>query len=129
MALGWPGGQWIVGIGGIGVAGAGVWIAVRAIMRKYQKHLKMSEMSKKVRQAVDFTGVFGGTARGIVFATAGGFAVAAAVKHQPDQSKGMDDTLRSFTDTPAGPWLLVVIALGLVAFGVFSWANARYRKV
>ncbi len=41
----------------------------------------------------------------------------------------MDDTLRSFTDTPAGPWLLVVIALGLVAFGVFSWANARYRKV
>ncbi len=70
-------------------------------MRKYRKHLKMSTMSKKVRQTVDFTGVFGGTARGIVFATAGGFAVAAAVKHQPDQSKGMDDTLRSFTDTPA----------------------------
>ncbi|CAM5612674.1 hypothetical protein SMICM304S_01103 [Streptomyces microflavus] len=41
----------------------------------------------------------------------------------------MDDTLRSFTQTPVGPWLLVVIALGLVAFGVFSWLNARYRKV
>ncbi|NEB35763.1 DUF1206 domain-containing protein [Streptomyces sp. SID14515] len=128
-ALGWPGGQWIVGIAGVAVACAGLWIAVRALLRKFHKHLKMSEMSRRTRRAVDFTGVFGGTARGIVFATAGGFAVAAAIEHQPDRSKGMDDTLRSFTDTPAGPWLLVVIALGLVAFGVFSWANARYRKV
>ncbi|MFF2233804.1 DUF1206 domain-containing protein [Streptomyces anulatus] len=128
-ALGWTGGQWIVGIAGAGVACAGIWIAVRALLRKYHKHLKMSEMSKRVRQAVDFTGVFGGTARGIVFATAGGFAVAAAIKHQPDESKGMDDTLRSFTETPVGPWLLVVIALGLIAFGAFSWGNARYRKV
>ncbi|ATY99394.1 DUF1206 domain-containing protein [Streptomyces bacillaris] len=127
--LGWPGGQWIVGIGGIAVACAGIWIAVRAIMRKYHKHLKMTEMSKKVRRALDISGVFGGTARGAVFATAGGFAVAAAVQHDPDQSKGMDDTLRSFTETPVGPWLLVVIAVGLVAFGVFSWFNARYRKV
>ncbi|MFH9610769.1 DUF1206 domain-containing protein [Streptomyces sp. NPDC017448] len=129
MTLGWPGGQWIVGIAGVGVACAGLWIAVRAMMRKYRKHLKMSTMSKRVRQAVDFTGVFGGTARGVVFATAGGFAVAAAIEHQADRTKGMDDTLRSFADTPVGPWLLVVIALGLVAFGVFSWANARYRKV
>ncbi|MEV1044032.1 DUF1206 domain-containing protein [Streptomyces sp. NPDC049916] len=128
-ALEWPAGQWIVGIGGAVVAGAGLWIAVRAIMRKYHKHLKMSQMSQKVRRAVDITGVFGGTARGSVFAAAGAFAIAAAVKHEPDQSKGMDDTLRSFTDTPVGPWLLVVIALGLIAFGVFSWFNARYRKV
>ncbi len=41
----------------------------------------------------------------------------------------MDDTLRTFADTPAGPWLLTVIAIGLIAFGVFSWANARWRKV
>jgi uncharacterized protein (TIGR04145 family) len=41
----------------------------------------------------------------------------------------MDDTLRSFTETPAGPWLLVLIAVGLAAFGVFSWANARWRKI
>ncbi|MEU4264516.1 DUF1206 domain-containing protein [Streptomyces sp. NPDC025273] len=128
-ALQWTGGQWIVGIAGAAVVGAGLWIAVRAVMRKYRKHLKMSEMTKRVRRAVDFTGVFGGGVRGIVFATAGGFAVAAAVQHEPGRAKGMDDTLRSFTDTPAGPWLLALIALGLAAFGAFSWANARWRKV
>ncbi|MFI0724272.1 DUF1206 domain-containing protein [Streptomyces sp. NPDC021224] len=127
--LGWPGGQWILAIAGIGVACAGGWIAVRAVMRKFHKHLKMAEMSRNVRRAVDFVGVFGGTARGVLFGTAGGFAVAAAVQHKPGKSKGMDDTLRSFAGSPAGPWLLVVIAVGLVAFGVFSWANARWRKV
>lgn len=128
-ALEWTGGQWIVGIAGAAVAGAGLWMAYRALTRKYHKHLKMSEMTKKTRQAVDTVGVFGGTVRGAVFATAGGFAVAAAVQHEPGRAKGMDDTLRSFTETPAGPWLLAFIALGLAAFGLFSWANARYRKV
>ncbi|WP_420709305.1 MULTISPECIES: DUF1206 domain-containing protein [unclassified Streptomyces] len=128
-ALEWTGGQWIVGIAGAAVAGAGLWMAYRALARKYHKHLKMSEMTKKTRQAVDILGVFGGTVRGAVFATAGGFAVAAAVQHEPGRAKGMDDTLRSFTETPAGPWLLAFIALGLAAFGLFSWANARYRKV
>ncbi|MFJ4713832.1 DUF1206 domain-containing protein [Streptomyces sp. NPDC088785] len=128
-ALDWPMGQWIVGAVGVGVAVAGIWITARAVMRKYHKHLKMAEMSAKVRKAVDVLGVFGGASRGIVFAVAGGFAVAAAMQHEPGKAKGMDDTLRSFTDTPAGPWLLVLISVGLAAFGVFSWANARWRKV
>ncbi|WP_299534368.1 DUF1206 domain-containing protein [uncultured Streptomyces sp.] len=127
--LDWPGGQWLVGIAGLVVAGIGIYIAVRALMRKFHKHLRMSAMSPKVRRAVDVLGVFGGTARGVVFATAGCFAVAAAVQHEPGKAKGMDDTLRSFTETPVGPWLLGLIALGLVAFGVFSWANARWREV
>lgn len=128
-ALDWPGGQWIVGVAGAAVTAAGVWIAVRAVMRKFEKHLKMSEMSEKVRKVVSFFGVFGGTARGVVFATAGGFAIAAAVQHEPGRAKGTDDTLRTFAGTPAGPWLLALIAVGLMAFGVFSWANARWRKV
>ncbi|MFD3496301.1 DUF1206 domain-containing protein [Streptomyces sp. NPDC058690] len=127
--LDWPGGQWIVGIAGAAVAGAGVWIAVRAFRRKFQKHLKKSDMSPKTRKVVNFLGMLGGACRGAVFAVAGGFAIAAALKHKPGKAKGMDDTLRSFTDTPAGPWLLVLIALGLAAYGVFSWANARWRKV
>ncbi|MEE4540570.1 DUF1206 domain-containing protein [Streptomyces sp. V4-01] len=128
-ALNWPGGQWIVGAAGVAVACIGLWIAIRAAMRKFHKHLKMAEMSPRERRAVDFLGVFGGVARGVVFAAAGVFAVVAAVQHDPGKSKGMDNTLRSFTDTSAGPWLLVLVAVGLVAFGVFSWANARWRKV
>ena len=114
---------------GAAVVGAGVWIAARAALRSFHKHMKLAEMSRRQRRMVDVLGVCGGMARGVVFAAAGVFAVVAAVQHDPGKSKGMDDTLRSFADTPAGPWLLVVVAVGLIAFGGFSWTNARWRKV
>ncbi|MGR8008073.1 DUF1206 domain-containing protein [Streptomyces hypolithicus] len=127
MAL--PAGQWIVGIGGLVIAGVGLWIAARAVMRKYHKHLNMGQLNGRTRQAVDVTGVGGGVARGVVFAVLGGFAVKAAVDYEPDKAKGIDDTLRSLTETPAGPWLLVLVALGLALFGLFSFAMARWRKI
>ncbi|MFE3857862.1 DUF1206 domain-containing protein [Streptomyces griseorubiginosus] len=128
-ALEWPGGQWLVGAAGVGVAVAGVWIAGRALLRSFHDKLKLSEMGPRVRKLVDVTGVGGGVARGVVFAAAGAFAVRAAVDYEPKKAKGLDDTLRSFADTPLGPWLLVLIAVGLVLFGVFSFAMARWRKV
>ncbi|MEU2251327.1 DUF1206 domain-containing protein [Streptomyces sp. NPDC019224] len=124
-----PGGRWLVGAAGVGIACAGLWIAGRAALHTFHKHLRMGDMSRTMRRAVDTTGVFGGVSRGLVFAVAGGFAVSAAVKARSGEARGMDDTLRSFSTTPAGPWLLGLIAAGLVAFGLFSLANARWRKL
>ncbi|MGJ5830259.1 DUF1206 domain-containing protein [Streptomyces ossamyceticus] len=128
-ALELPAGQWLVGAAGVGVIVAGVWIAVRALMRSYHKHLRLGEMSRRTRRGVDVTGVGGGVARGLVFAAAGVFAVRAAIDYEPDKAKGLDDTLRSFADTPAGPVLLACVAAGLVLFGLFSFAMARWRRV
>ncbi|MET9452265.1 DUF1206 domain-containing protein [Streptomyces cinerochromogenes] len=127
--LEWPGGQWILGLAGVSVVIAGVWIAVRAVRRTFREHLRMHAMSARTRTVVEAVGVTGGTARGVVFVAAGVFALIAAVQHQPGKARGMDDTLRAFRDLPAGPWLLALVALGLAAFGVFSWCNARWRKL
>ncbi|MEV5351376.1 DUF1206 domain-containing protein [Streptomyces achromogenes] len=127
--LEWPAGQWLLGLAGAGVVVAGVWISVRAIRRKFLKELRTEALSARARPAVEALGVTGGTARGVVFAAAGVFAVVAAVRHQPGRAKGMDDTLRAFRDLPAGPWLLALVALGLAAFGLFCWCDARWRRV
>ncbi|MFD3512125.1 DUF1206 domain-containing protein [Streptomyces sp. NPDC058657] len=124
-----PAGQWLVGAVALVIAGAGVWIAVNAARRKYHKEMRMGEMSPRTRKLVDVTGVGGGVSRGLVFAVTGGFALAAAVTFDPEKAKGMDDTIKSFRDTPVGPWLLVVLAVGLMLFGVFSFAMARWRKM
>ncbi|WP_405533676.1 DUF1206 domain-containing protein [Streptomyces avidinii] len=124
-----PAGQWLVGAAGLGIAIAGVVIAVQAARRTFRKHLAMGGAPDSVRKAVGFLGVTGGLAQGAVFAAAGGFVVYAAVRYDPAQAKGVDDTLRSFTGTPAGPWLLVAVAVGLMLFGAFSWALARWREV
>lgn len=128
-ALDLPAGQWLVGAAGAAIVLAGGWIGARAVLRRYRRELKLGEMSRSVRRLVDTTGVAGGVARGLVFVAAGAFAIRAAVEYEPDKAKGMDDTLRSFADTPAGPWLLVCVATGLVLFGVFSFAMARWRRV
>ncbi|MFF5497235.1 DUF1206 domain-containing protein [Streptomyces aquilus] len=128
-ALEMPAGQWLVALAGVGVAVAGVWIGGRALVRAYRKYFKLGEMSPWTRRLVDVTGVGGGAARGLVFATAGAFAVRAAVDYEPDKAKGLDDTLRSFAGTPLGPWLLALVAAGLVLFGLFSFAMARWRRV
>ncbi|GAB2596360.1 DUF1206 domain-containing protein [Streptomyces capparidis] len=124
-----PAGRWLVGAAGLALAGAGVFIAVRAAMRSFRKRLKQGEMSPTARRVVDVLGVAGGIARAALFATAGCFAVRAAVEYDADEAKGMDDTLRSFADTTAGPWLLAVVAVGLVLFSLFSFAMARWRRV
>lgn len=128
-ALRLPAGRVLVTAAGLVLLGAGVGIAVAAIRRTFLKKLDTAAMGARTRRVVTALGIGGNTARGIVFAGAGVFVVVAAVRFDPDQAKGMDATLRSFTQTPAGPWLLVLIALGLVLFGGFSFASARWRKL
>ncbi|MFE1173982.1 DUF1206 domain-containing protein [Streptomyces sp. NPDC058773] len=129
QALGLPGGPWLVAAAGVGIAVAGAWIAVRAVRRRFHKHLDRSGMSARQQRGVDVLGISGGVARGGVFAVAGVFVVKAAVTFDPGRAKGMDDTLRSFADTSAGPWLLATIAAGLALFGLFSFTMARWRNV
>ncbi|MFF8258991.1 DUF1206 domain-containing protein [Streptomyces virginiae] len=128
-ALDLPAGQWLVGAVGLGIAVAGVVVAVKAARRDFRKHLAMGGAPQGSRKAVDFLGVAGGLARGAVFAAVGGFILYAALRYDPGQAKGLDDTLRSFSLTPAGPWLLVAVAVGLALYGAFDWAMARWRQV
>lgn len=118
-----PGGPWWVGAAGAAILIGGGVIAVRAAMRTFCEDLALERMSAGARKAVEFLGVTGGVARGAVFAAAGAFVVYAALRYDPSEAKGVDDTLRAFTQTPAGPWLLVLIAAGLVLFGQIGRAH------
>lgn len=128
-ALRHPGGQVIVAIVGIAIAGDGLYVGYRAVKLKFLKHLRMSGASAGARKIVTRLGQIGGIARGLVFGTVGVFLIVAAVDANPGQAKGIDSALRALAHTPLGPWLLVVIALGLMTFGVYSWCEARWRAV
>ena len=124
-----PGGRIIVGIVGVALIGAGAFLAWRAFVRKFVEEIKTGEMSRPTRRAVVALGWVGGIARGVVFSAAGLFLLIAAVTARAHQAKGIDATLLAFSKTPAGPWLLVVVALGLVIFGLYSLAEARWRRL
>jgi hypothetical protein len=125
----YPGGQVLIVIIGLVFIGGGGYLAFRAWQKKFLKRLRLEGTSPAVRRAVELLGQAGGIARGVVFATAGVFLVVAGVQGNPDKAKGLDSALRALDRTPLGPWLLGVVALGLVLFGVYSGCEARWREV
>ena len=124
-----PGGRILVGIVGLVLIGAGVWLAWQALQKHFRSDIRTWQMSQPTRKVVTFLGQVGGISRAIVFGAAGLFLLIAAVTARAHEAKGIDATLRAFTKTPAGPWLLVAIAVGLVLFGGYSLAEARWRRL
>ena len=128
-ALKVKGGQAVVAIAGIVIVVAGLYVIYQAYRRKFRKNLRFGSASPATRRTVIRLGQIGGMARGAVFAVVGIFLIIAAKDTNPRQAKGIDSALRALAHTPLGPWLLVVVAAGLVTFGIYSWCEARWRAV
>jgi Domain of Unknown Function (DUF1206) len=123
-----PGGRAAVVVIGLAFIGGGLYLGYNAWRERFRNDLRLSQMRTGTRRIVEWLGRFGGIARGVVFVTAGIFLVVAAVRSQPGQAKGIDSSLRALAATPLGPWLLVLVAIGLVMFGAFSCCEARWRR-
>jgi uncharacterized integral membrane protein len=124
-----PGGQWLVGIVGLIVVIIGLVLTMEGVRHKFMKYLRTSQMSPRTLRIVRMLGVIGTVARGVVVTLAGILVIDAAVSHNPAQSGGIDKALLTLRDQPAGPVLLILVALGLVIFGVYGLCEARWRKV
>ena len=127
--LQWPLGRWIVAGVGVALLGAGVFNVYRAVSGRFRKHLKEHELAKEARPWVFGVAVFGLVARGVAFALVGFFVVQAAVTYDARKAQGLDATLRSLARATWGRPLLLAVAAGLTAFGLWCFVEARYRRV
>ena len=127
--LGWPGGRYIVGIAGLALIGAAVWNGYRAISRKFEEHLDRSEMSERTWRTVGAIGMGGLLGRMVAFLAVGWFVVKAAVEFDPSEPVGLDQSLRTLQGMSYGPWIIVLAAIGLGLFGLYSFAEARWRNL
>lgn len=119
-----PLGVWLVGLVGLGVVGVGVYHVVKGWQKKFLEDLE-SHPGEWVEQA----GRFGYIAKGIALAIVGGLFVVAAVRHKPSEANGLDGALHTLLEAPGGQALLTVVALGLIAYGVYSFGRARHADV
>lgn len=74
-------------------------------------------------------GRLGIAARGIVFTVIGFFLIQAAKQSDASQAKGFGEALASLEQNPFGPWILGLVALGLISYGIYSVVEARYREI
>lgn len=122
-------GRWIVGVIGAVVVVCGLVLMWQGLTRHFEKYFELARMDRRTRRTVEVLGVIGTTARGFVFAIIGVLVVFAAVDRKPSDAGGFDVALQKLATTPAGPWLLVVVAAGLVIFGIYGFAEAKWRRV
>ncbi len=127
--LKWPAGPWLIAAVGVAIIGGGFYVGWRGLSRKFRKRLKAAEMSRAERRWIVGFGTVGMVARMIVFSMIGVFLINAALQHDPNQAVGIDGALKRLVARPYGPALLVVMALGLAAYGVYSLGEARFRRV
>jgi hypothetical protein len=124
-----PGGQAAVVVIGLAFIGGGLYLGYQAWRERFREGLRLNETRAATGLIVGWLGRVGGLVRGLVFVTVGVFLVVAAVTTQPQQAKGLDSALRSLAATPGGPWLLALVAIGLIIFGAFSCCEARWARV
>lgn len=128
QVLSFDGGQVIVAFAGIVLVVIGIVMAIRGFGAEFTRQLRMGWMSESTQNTVVRLGQAGYVARGVVVVGIGIAAVDAAIAYNTARAEGIDGVLRSFAQTDFGPWLLILIALGLIAFGILSFFEAKWRR-
>ena len=129
MLLAQPYGPLVVGLVGVIGMGGGLGQIYQGLTADFKKDFKTEEMSEQELRAAVWIGRTGMAARGVVFAMSGFFILQAALHVDPKQVKGVDGALQTLAREPYGPWLLGIVAFGLVAFGAYSILCARWMQV
>jgi uncharacterized protein DUF1206 len=127
--FGWPGGTWLVGIAGAVLIGVGLFQGYRGLRKDFLKDSKTEQMSPRVREWFEWIGSFGHLARMVVFGLVGVFLINAAIDFNPSKAVGLDGALAKLAHASYGPFLLGIVAAGLIAFGIYSLSDARYRRI
>jgi fumarate reductase subunit D len=127
--LGWPGGVWLVGIAGGIVIGIALYQLYRGLATDFLKDAKTEQMGETTKRLYTWIAIVGHVARAVVFGLIGIFFVKAAVEFNPSTAVGLDGALAKLANQSYGSALLGVVAAGLVAFAVYSLADARYRRI
>jgi Domain of Unknown Function (DUF1206) len=127
--LGWPAGTWLVGIAGLLFVGIALYQGYRGITKDFLEDAKTEDMSPATKAWIGWIGLVGYLARMVVFGLVGVFLLRAALDFNPRDAVGLDGALAKLLDQPYGSVLLGVVAAGLLAFAIYSWSDARYRRI
>ncbi|GAB4238332.1 MAG: hypothetical protein Kow0049_24910 [Stanieria sp.] len=128
MVMQQPFGRCLVGLAGAIIVGLGFALIYQAYKEKFRKKLNMSKLNGQQKNWLVKISRFGIAARGVVFIIIGFFVLQAAYKSNSNQVRGLDGALLSLSQQPFGKFLLALVAAGLVAYGIYLFVQARYRR-
>ncbi|MGW0517823.1 DUF1206 domain-containing protein [Crossiella sp. NPDC003009] len=123
-----PAGPFLVGLLALVVLGVGVAAAVKGIRKSFTEELDLAKLPHGTQRLTVRLGQTGFVAKGVAYGVVGVLIGLAAINHDPKQAGGLDAALRTLAAADYGPYLLGLVALGLAAFGVYCFAEARCHR-
>ncbi|CAM4448421.1 N-acetyltransferase domain-containing protein [Nocardia ninae] len=122
-------GKPVVIVIGLAIVVAGLFVARHGWSKRFHEEQDFSNASRSTERVVIRLGRVGYAALGGVYAGAGVLVIVAAVQSQPQKATGLDVALKTLAAEPYGTVLLLIVAVGLAAFAIFTFLDARFRKV
>ena len=122
-------GRQVVFVAGAWIAIVGIGNLISALTRRWKKHMHTEEMARPTRRLVTAVATIGLLGRAAAFGLVGVFVIRASVRYDAREATGLDGALKRLRGEPHGPLLLVLVAVGLLAYGGYCLAMARYREV
>lgn len=121
--FGIPGGRLLVAAIGIGIIAYGGRQIYKGIKGRYN-----DEIETELQGAAKWLAMVGHIAKGIAYAIIGGLFGWAAISYDPERAGGLDKALDIVRQQPAGSVLLIVLASGIAAYGIWCFYFARHAK-
>lgn len=123
-----PLGPWVLVALGLTILGIGIYFIAKGLRRGFKEELFQFDGTRRGR-LIDSLGVTGHVAKGMALVLTGLLFVIAAAKHRPEESTGLDGSLKALQDHPFGPALLMAIGAGFIAYGIFALIRARFGRM
>lgn len=121
-----PYGDWLLAAGGVVIVAIGIANVARAWREDFTEYLACSEhLCRKVEPLARW----GYLARGLAYLPLGVVVVLGGLRADPQDVTSLGAALEIVERQPTGPWALSALAAGLIAFGLFSFVEARWRKI
>jgi hypothetical protein len=122
-----PGGVALLVVLGLAVLAIGVYLVVKGIRRTFLDDIRRPPGG--LGHATELVGAIGYVAKGVAIAVVGILFGAAAFTSDASKAKGLDGAVQALAELPFGKVILTAVALGLIAFGVYSFVRARYGRL
>jgi len=124
-----PMGHWVIGLIGLAVIAGGVHQIIEGFNNSFDKQFQPYAMNAQEVKIATQLGRFGTATRGFIFALIGVLMCLAVYQSSSNQIIGIDTVLKTILSQPFGIWLLGLVAVGLIAFGIYSMLSAAWFRL
>lgn len=122
-----PGGPVVLGLVGIGIGVGGVSFVTMGALGSFKKKLSIS--SDRVGSIVTVLGVVGFIAKGVTLVIVGILLVFASITVDASAAGGLDGAIQALLGVAYGPFLVCLVGIGFISYGIFCAFRARYARL